>query len=113
MILNPTSHAFPYKCFTKNDQGKALTAYLSDLGIGANSPNYPTWMAHRIYDDAADCGIAIKGMTATTWWYLVENGEFNDPDYSLGVTAWRFKPIPEHVRKFPAIAGMEVVIIND
>lgn len=113
MILNGDTHAFPAERFTKNDKGTAYTAYLSDLGIRANSPNYPTWMEHRIYDDAADCGIAIQGKHGASWWYLVEDGEFKNDDYSLGVAAWRFKPIPEHAKKYPAIANMSVIIFND
>lgn len=111
MIINPNGAAYNYNLFT-NHHG-TLTAFLSDLGVGANSPNYPTWMENRIYDDACDCGIAIEGKTDTTWWYLVENDEFKDPEYSLGVRGWRFKPIPEHVRKHPLLKGMSVVVFND
>jgi hypothetical protein len=111
-VINTPTKSYDYKLFT-NHEGKTLTAFLSDLGVRANDPAYTTWMENRIYDDAADCGIAIKGKADTTWWYLVEDSELNDPEYSLGVSGWRFKPIDEHARKYPVIAGMTVLVFND
>lgn len=113
MILEPRT-TYPAATFVKNETGNTYTTFLSDLGIGANSPDYPTWMEHHIYDDACDCGIAIKGLNnKPTWWYLVEDDEFQNADYSLGVSAWRFKLIPEHARKHPTLADKSVIIFND
>jgi hypothetical protein len=65
----------------------------------------------QIYDDACDVGFGIRSAKTgkVVVYYLYNHDEDRDGD----VTAWRFKPIEEHVRHNALAAKTEVIIFND
>jgi hypothetical protein len=68
-------------------------------------------LMRQIYDDACDVGFAILSnkTRVIVVYYLSEEKRDTDGD----ITAWVYKPIPEHARKNLAIAKTQVVIFND
>jgi len=101
-ILNvPTYPQALFTCATEAGVPR-LVADASDLG--SSSP----WT--RLYDDACDAGLAVQTKKgATVRFYLAEYERDADGD----VTAWTFRPIPEDVRRHPACAKAELILIND
>lgn len=63
---------------------------------------------YRLYDDAVDEGIAIRGKEGVSTFYLADTQK-----YEGDIVAWIFKPTSETVRKFPRLKRWEVCIIND
>lgn len=101
-IRNPDATAFNIKDFTVDPKAKLLTCEASTLRL------VPGEVGFQIYDDACDVGYAIRGAHHTTWFYETEEVK-RDGD----VLYWDYKPIAEHVRKNPAIAGWTLRIFND
>lgn len=64
----------------------------------------------RIYEDACDVGFSIKSDKTggiVTWYEadtISERGE---------LVATIFRPISESIRKFPAVKGWEIHVLND
>lgn len=107
-VLNPSACASPHDKFSYDNGDCVFVAEASTLGFTAARGGGEA-MLRRIYDDACDVGIAIRGRNDVVWFYL----ESEDRDREGDVAGWRFKPIAEHVRRYPAIAGTSVLVIND
>lgn len=101
-LLNIAPFTATTPVWSINKDHKTLVAEHSDLG----SPQ----LRNQIYDDACDVGIALyspkTGKTIT--WYLHEEIT-RDGDLEV----WVFRPIHEHLHRFPQLAGWEVHILND
>lgn len=89
--------------FTWDAGSRTLTAEASDLaGRGAFG---------RLYDDAADQGIAIEsGRTGRTGRFVVSE---EHQDREGDITHWTLVATPETARQLPEMADVKVVVFND
>ena len=94
-------YALPGERFSVSREEKSLLAEHSDLGR--------VQLQQRLYDDACDVGIAIRGKGGVTVWYLHE--EQCDREGDLEVTI--YMPTSETLRKHPQLEGWTVHILND
>jgi hypothetical protein len=95
-------HPIQSNRFGFNPQTGVIYAEASDFnGINLRS---------QIYDDACDVGLAIQSsVTGVVITYHLSQEETKDGE----VTAWKYLPVPEDVRKHPECAGTSVTIFND
>ncbi len=78
----------PLERFTLTNKDH-LSTFESDLRSGPFDGTFP-WL-HRLYDDAADVGIAIRSHhTGQVVYFHLEDQEERDGE----IVAWHFKPIP-------------------
>ena len=90
--------------FAFGGDGVTLYADMSDLGWAAGHLNL-----HRIYDDAADIGVAIAAKDGIVIFYYVRNLTTADGEF-LGI---ELRPIDEHVRKNATLKNITMQIVND
>jgi hypothetical protein len=107
-VLNPSTYALPFSKFSYDSGDCVFVAEASDLSFTASRGGGEA-MLRRIYDDACDVGIAIRGNNDVVWFYLASEDRNRDGE----IAGWRFKPVPEHVRRNPSIAVTSVLVIND
>jgi hypothetical protein len=91
---------FHTKRFSWDCVRRTLVAEASTLGYKG---------PRRIYDDAADVGIALLSEMGNTVRFYLSKRDVCGED----VAGWRFEPIAEDVRKHPRLKGLSVLIIND
>ena len=95
-------YALPGEKFSVSLESKTLVTEHSDLGRAVQ-------LQQRLYDDACDVGIAIRGKGGVTVWFLHE--EKKDDEGDLQVTI--YEPTSETLHKYPAVKGWTVHILND
>lgn len=93
---------FDWSKTTISEEASTLTA----TGGGARMRLYGA-----LYDDAADCGLALRNPKTggVTYWYLYDTHEDREGD----VTHWTFKATHETTRKYPKLAAYTLLVWND
>lgn len=102
MKLQPT--AYPAERFTFSKAGKSIVTEASDLGIRPGRPVF-----ERLYDDAVDVGIAIRGRSGKVATFYLDESNAENEDGEV----WTFRPTTETLRALPQLAGYHVTVIND
>lgn len=102
MALHNFLFALPGERFSVSLEDKSLVTEHSDLGRNVQ-------ILQRLYDDACDVGIAIRGRIGVTYWYMHEEERDNEGDLQVTI----YKPCPETLHKYPLLKGWTVHILND
>jgi hypothetical protein len=87
--------------FTTNNVTRVMCADASDVGFRC---------CVRLYDDACDEGIAIRGRQHVLSFYLVDVVKDGSDEDTL---MWVFKPTQEALRKAPYLKDYVVNLFND
>lgn len=99
--LNLECYALDGSKFTTNHTTRVMVTEASDVGFTE---------CHRLYDDACDEGICIRGRRKTLTFYLKEVRKDSSGE---DVLAWVFAPTPETRRRESLVADYTVHILND
>ena len=105
MLLN--QNPIPSSYFHWNREGQTFSQEISSLNGFI--------LFQRIYDDAVDEGFSILSNHTgqiITFYHSKTDYDGNEGDDS-DVAGWWFEVVPEHARKYPWLANIKVLIIND
>lgn len=96
-------NTYDWKDFSYEAANRTFTAEASALAGGSRSP------FGRVYPDACDEGLVIRGRGAEIAYAVTEVKRDNDNDLMY----WKLTPTPESLRRVPAARGTSVVVLND